>query len=65
MAYRMTGCNLTMRFASFSKEFNIAVLVVNQVMADPGANAMFGPVVKPVGTVRFAHLLWRRLLILL
>jgi meiotic recombination protein DMC1 len=32
-----------------AEEFNIAVLVVNQVMADPGANAMFGPVLKPVG----------------
>lgn len=31
------------------QEFNIAVLVVNQVMADPGANAMFGPVIRPIG----------------
>ena len=32
------------------KEFNIAVLVVNQVMADPGANLMFGSAMKPAGT---------------
>ena len=32
-----------------AEEFNIAVVVINQCMADPGALAMFGPVVKPVG----------------
>ncbi|KAF1330719.1 hypothetical protein FI667_g4649, partial [Globisporangium splendens] len=37
------------RLVKHAEEFNIAVLVVNQVMADPGANAMFGPVLKPVG----------------
>lgn len=36
-------------YPAFQQEFNIAVLVVNQVMADPGANAMFGPVLRPVG----------------
>ncbi|DBA01660.1 TPA: hypothetical protein N0F65_010311, partial [Lagenidium giganteum] len=38
-----------MRLVKHAEEFNIAVLVVNQVMADPGANSMFGPVMKPVG----------------
>ncbi len=32
-----------------AEEFNIAVVVINQCMADPGALSMFGPVVKPVG----------------
>ena len=38
-----------------AEEFNIAVLVVNQCMADPGAMAMFGPVIKPVGGHVLAH----------
>ena len=32
-----------------ASEFNVAILLVNQVMADPGANAMFGPVIRPIG----------------
>lgn len=39
----------------FVQEFNVAVLVVNQVMADPGANSMFGPVMKPVGQFDAIH----------
>ena len=31
------------------------VLIVNQCQADPGALAMFGPVVKPVGGHVIAH----------
>jgi hypothetical protein len=31
-----------------AEEFNIAVVVINQCMADPGAMSMFGPVIKPV-----------------
>jgi RecA/RadA recombinase len=27
-----------------SEEFNIAVVIINQCMADPGAMSMFGPV---------------------
>lgn len=38
-----------------AEEFNIAVLVVNQCMADPGALSMFGPVIKPVGGHVLAH----------
>ncbi|KAF1783692.1 NTF2-like domain [Phytophthora cactorum] len=37
------------------KEFNIAVLVVNQVMADPGANVLFGSEMKPVGGHVMSH----------
>lgn len=29
-----------------AEEFNIAVVIINQCMADPGAMAMFGPVIK-------------------
>lgn len=36
-------------------EFNIVVLIVNQCQADPGALAMFGPVIKPVGGHVIAH----------
>jgi meiotic recombination protein DMC1 len=36
-------------------EYNIAVVIVNQVMADPGAMAMFGPSIKPVGGHILAH----------
>lgn len=38
-----------------AEEFNIAVLIVNQVSADPGAMSMFGPVMKPVGGHILAH----------
>lgn len=38
-----------------AEEFNVVVFLVNQCMADPGALAMFGPVVKPVGGHVLAH----------
>ena len=38
-----------------AEEFNIAVVVINQCMSDPGALSMFGPVVKPVGGHVLAH----------
>jgi len=38
-----------------SEEFNVAVILVNQCMADPGAMSMFGPVIKPVGGHILAH----------
>ena len=38
-----------------AEEFNIAVVIINQVTADPGAMSMFGPVVKPVGGNVIAH----------
>jgi meiotic recombination protein DMC1 len=38
-----------------AEEFNIAVVIVNQCMADPGALSMFGPVIKPVGGHVLAH----------
>eukprot|EP01036_Dinobryon_divergens_P028595 gene28595-37564_t len=38
-----------------AEEFSIAVVVVNQCMADPGAMSMFGPVIKPVGGHVLAH----------
>jgi meiotic recombination protein DMC1 len=38
-----------------AEEFNVAVFLVNQCMADPGALAMFGPVIKPVGGHVLAH----------
>lgn len=37
------------RLVKHAEEFNIAILLVNQVMADPGAVSMFGPVVRPIG----------------
>lgn len=38
------------------EEFNIAVLIVNQVTADPGANAMFvADTKKPIGGNILAH----------
>ena len=36
-------------------EFQVAVVLVNQVTADPGAPTMFGPVVRPVGGNIMAH----------
>ena len=33
----------------------MAVLIINQCMADPGAMSMFGPVIKPVGGHVLAH----------
>ena len=38
-----------------AEEFNIAVVVINQGMYDPGTLSMFGPVVKPVGGHVLAH----------
>jgi meiotic recombination protein DMC1 len=38
-----------------AEEFNIVVLILNQCTADPGALAMFGPVIKPVGGHVLAH----------
>jgi RecA/RadA recombinase len=38
-----------------AEEFNVAVVVINQCMADPGALSMFGPVIKPVGGHVLAH----------
>lgn len=35
--------------------YNIAVFITNQVTADPGASAMFGPVSKPIGGHVLAH----------
>jgi len=36
-------------------EHNVAVVIINQVMADPGAMAMFGPSIKPIGGHILAH----------
>ena len=33
----------------------MAVVLVNQCMADPGAMSMFGPVIRPVGGHVLAH----------
>lgn len=35
--------------------YNVAIFITNQVTADPGANAMFGPVSKPIGGHVLAH----------
>lgn len=35
--------------------YNIAIFITNQVTADPGASAMFGPVSKPIGGHVLAH----------
>ena len=38
-----------------AQTYKIAVVYSNQVMADPGAASMFGPVVKPIGGHILAH----------
>eukprot|EP01038_Epipyxis_sp_PR26KG_P006323 gene6323-8708_t len=43
------------QLVKIAEEFNIAVVVINQCMADPGALSMFGPVIKPVGGHVLAH----------
>ncbi|KAH8082282.1 Rad51-domain-containing protein [Filobasidium floriforme] len=44
------------RLAKMAEEFNIAVLMTNQVQADPGATAIFaGPSAKPIGGHILAH----------
>jgi meiotic recombination protein DMC1 len=43
------------QLSNVAQEFNIVVLIVNQCQADPGALAMFGPVIKPVGGHVIAH----------
>lgn len=41
-----------------SEEFNIAVVIINQCMADPGAMSMFGPVsYKEINLKFLLHLL--------
>lgn len=54
--------NHLMRIVKHAEEFNIAVLLVNQVMADPGANAMFGPVLRPIGGHVLSHAVHTRVL---
>jgi meiotic recombination protein DMC1 len=43
------------QLVKLAEEFNIAILVVNQCMADPGAMSLFGPIIKPVGGHVLAH----------
>ncbi|KAI9987032.1 hypothetical protein PInf_026151 [Phytophthora infestans] len=52
------------RLVKHAEEFNIAVLVVNQVMADPGANALFGSEMKPVGGHVMSHGVHTRVLVI-
>ena len=40
---------------SIANEHNVAVVIINQCMADPGAMAMFGPSIKPIGGHILAH----------
>ena len=40
---------------ALAAEHNVACLIVNQCMADPGAMAMFGPSIKPIGGHILAH----------
>ncbi|KAJ8559042.1 hypothetical protein ON010_g8409 [Phytophthora cinnamomi] len=51
------------RLVKHAEEFNIAVLVVNQVMADPGANVMFGSGMKPAGGHVMSHGVHTRVLV--
>lgn len=43
------------RLVKHAEEFDIAVLLVNQVMADPSANILFNSVTKPVGGHVMSH----------
>lgn len=43
------------QLAHIAHENNLAVILINQVTADPGAMSMFGPTVKPVGGNIIAH----------
>lgn len=44
-----------MNLVRLAEEFNVAVVVINQCMADPGALSMYAPQVKPVGGHVLAH----------
>ena len=44
-------------------EHNVAVVIVNQCMADPGAMAMFGPSIKPIGGHILAHAATTRIML--
>jgi meiotic recombination protein DMC1 len=44
-----------MNLVRLAEEFNIAVVVINQCMSDPGAMSMYAPQVKPVGGHVLAH----------
>lgn len=46
-----------------AEEFQVAVVIVNQCMADPSAVTVFGPVVKPVGGHVLAHASTTRLML--
>lgn len=43
------------RLQRVAEEYNVAVLLTNQVQSDPGAAAMFAPTAKPVGGHVLAH----------
>ena len=43
------------QLTKLAENLQIAVVLVNQVSADPGASAMFGPVMKPIGGHILAH----------
>ena len=38
-----------------AEQFNVAVLLTNQVMADPGATSAYGDTKKPIGGNIMAH----------
>jgi len=44
-----------LQLTKLAENLKIAVVIVNQVSADPGASAMFGKVLKPVGGHILAH----------
>ncbi|KAB5590609.1 Meiotic recombination protein DMC1 [Ceratobasidium theobromae] len=43
------------KLSKLSEEFNIVVLLTNQVQADPGATMAFAPTVKPIGGHILSH----------
>ncbi|KAG9114063.1 Meiotic recombination protein dmc1 [Ceratobasidium sp. 392] len=43
------------KLSKLSEEFNVVVLLTNQVQADPGATMAFAPTVKPIGGHILSH----------
>ncbi|CUA76539.1 Meiotic recombination protein dmc1 [Schizosaccharomyces pombe 972h-] [Rhizoctonia solani] len=53
--FRLLLGQMLAKLAKLSEEFNIVVLLTNQVQADPGATMAFAPTVKPIGGHILSH----------
>ncbi|CCO34412.1 Meiotic recombination protein dmc1 [Rhizoctonia solani AG-1 IB] len=53
--FRLLLAYMLAKLCKLPEEFNIVVLLTNQVQADPGAKIAFAPIVKPIGGHILSH----------